>query len=109
MGGNGQSVIVDPAGRVLHQAQAAEAFMPIEIDLDIVRRQRERGLLGLGQPLKSFRDCKVDFTVYDRSGSTMAISTGSGRCRSRGGRRRSRPRRGRPRNRRGEWRPRLKL
>ena len=40
--------------------------MPIEIDLGLVRRQRERGLLGLGQPLKSFRDCKVDFSVYDR-------------------------------------------
>ncbi len=66
VGGNGQSVIVDPAGRVLHQAQTHEAFMPIEIDFDTVRRQRERGLLGLGQPLKSFRDCTVDFTVYDR-------------------------------------------
>jgi predicted amidohydrolase len=66
VGGNGQSVIVDPAGRVLHQAQTTEAFMPIEIDLAQVRRQRERGLLGLGQPLKSFRDCTVDFTVYDR-------------------------------------------
>ncbi|HEU0221083.1 MAG TPA: carbon-nitrogen hydrolase family protein [Paracoccaceae bacterium] len=66
VGGNGQSMIVDPTGRVLHQAEGHEAFMPIEIDLDIVRRQRERGLLGLGQPLKSFRDCEVDFTVYDR-------------------------------------------
>jgi predicted amidohydrolase len=66
VGGNGQSVIVDPAGRILHRAEAHEAFMPIEIDLDVVRRQRERGLLGLGQPLKSFRDCAVDFTVYDR-------------------------------------------
>jgi predicted amidohydrolase len=66
VGGNGQSVIVDPAGRILHRAEAHEAFMPIEIDLDVVRRQRERGLLGLGQPLKSFRDCTVDFTVYDR-------------------------------------------
>ncbi len=66
VGGNGQSVIVDPAGRILHRAEAHEAFMPIEIDLDVVRRQRERGLLGLGQPLKSFRDCQVDFTVYDR-------------------------------------------
>lgn len=66
VGGNGQSVIVDPAGRVLHQAQTHEAFMPIEIDFDTVRRQRERGLLGLGQPLKSFRDCTVDLTVYDR-------------------------------------------
>jgi predicted amidohydrolase len=66
VGGNGQSVIVDPTGRALHQAEGGEALMPIEIDLDVVRRQRERGLLGLGQPLKSFRDCHVDFTVYDR-------------------------------------------
>ena len=67
VGGNGQSVIVDPAGRFLHRAEAHEAFMPIEIDLDVVRRQRERGLLGLGQPLKSFRDSEVDFSVYDRA------------------------------------------
>jgi predicted amidohydrolase len=66
-GGNGRSAIIDPAGRVLHQARDQEEFMPLEIDLDIVRRQRERGLLGLGQPLKSFRDSKVDFAVYDRT------------------------------------------
>jgi hypothetical protein len=66
VGGNGQSMIVDPAGRVLVQAQNHEAFLPLELDLEQVRRQRERGLLTLGQPLKSFRDCRVDFTVYDR-------------------------------------------
>ncbi len=64
VGGNGQSMIVDPSGRILHQAQGHEAFLPVEIDLDIVRRQRERGLLGLGQPLKSFRDTTVAFPVY---------------------------------------------
>jgi predicted amidohydrolase len=67
-GGSGRSVIVDPAGRVLHEARGADELMPIEIDLDVVRRQRERGLLGLGQPLKSFRDSTVDFPVYDRAG-----------------------------------------
>ncbi len=67
-GGNGRSVIVDPAGKVLHEAQSHEEMMPIEIDLDVVRRQRERGLLGLGQPLKSFRDSKVDFAVYKEQG-----------------------------------------
>ncbi|MBP7003590.1 carbon-nitrogen hydrolase family protein [Amaricoccus sp.] len=64
VGGNGQSMIVDPAGRILHQAGSHEAFLPYEIDLDVVRRQRERGLLGLGQPLKSFRDRPVEFPVY---------------------------------------------
>jgi predicted amidohydrolase len=78
VGGNGQSVIVDPAGRVLHRAEAHEAFMPIEIDFDVVRRQRERGLLGLGQPLKSFRDCQVDFTVYDRERSDRSYLDGLG-------------------------------
>jgi predicted amidohydrolase len=78
VGGNGQSVIVDPAGRVLHRAEAHEALMPIEIDLDLVRRQRERGLLGLGQPLKSFRDCNVDFTVYDRARFDHAYLDGLG-------------------------------
>ena len=67
VGGNGQSMIVDPAGRVLHQALTAEVFLPIEIDLDVVRRQRERGLMGLGQPIKSFRDNAYHFSVYDKS------------------------------------------
>ena len=66
-GGNGRSSIIDPSGRVLHQAGSQEELMPLEIDFDLVRRQRQRGLLGLGQPLKSFRDSKVDFSVYDRA------------------------------------------
>lgn len=66
VGGTGRSMIADPAGRVLHQAGYQEEFMPIEIDFDAVRRQRERGLRGLGQPLKSFRDSRTDFSVYDR-------------------------------------------
>jgi hypothetical protein len=44
--------------------------MPVEIDLDRVRRERERGVRGLGQTLKSFRDRPVDFPVYQRSGPT---------------------------------------
>lgn len=68
VGGNGQSLIVDPAGRIIHQALTAEVFLPVEIDLDVVRRQRERGLMGLGQPIKSFRDNTHHFSVYDRKG-----------------------------------------
>ena len=66
-GGVGRSCIVDPAGTVLYQAAGQEEAMPIEIDLDRVRRQRETGMNGLGQVLKSFRDREVDFAVYDRS------------------------------------------
>lgn len=66
-GGNGRSLLVAPTGDVLFQAGSNEEMLPIEIDLDRVRRSREVGLKGLGQPLKSFRDRAVDFKVYDRS------------------------------------------
>ncbi len=63
-GGNGQSIIVGPYGDVLHQAGRSEEMMPIELDLARVRRSREVGLRGLGQPLKSFRDRESGFPVY---------------------------------------------
>lgn len=66
VGGNGQSMVVDPSGRVLHLAGGQEEFIPVRIDLDLVRYERVHGLRGLGQPLKSFRDRKVDFKIYDR-------------------------------------------
>ncbi len=62
--GNGRSVVVGPAGDVLYQAGTSEELIPLEIDLDRVRRSREVGLRGLGQPLKSFRDSEVRFPVY---------------------------------------------
>jgi len=65
-GGNGQSAVFDPAGRALHRADVTEQVIPIEIDLEQVRRSRENGLRGLGQVMKSFRDRPVDFPVYDR-------------------------------------------
>lgn len=45
-------------------------MFPIEIDLSMVRRQRETGMKGLGQVLKSFRDRPTDFSVYDRDSGT---------------------------------------
>ncbi|REJ84963.1 MAG: carbon-nitrogen hydrolase family protein [Acidobacteria bacterium] len=66
-GGVGRSIIVGPAGDVLHVAGEAPEIIPIELDLGRVRRGRERGLRGLGQPLKSFRDRQVDFTLYRES------------------------------------------
>ncbi|MBI1946294.1 MAG: carbon-nitrogen hydrolase family protein [Deltaproteobacteria bacterium] len=65
-GGNGRSVVCSPTGDVLFQAGEGEQILPLELDLDVVRRTRATGLWGLGQPLKSFRDRKVDFTVYRR-------------------------------------------
>lgn len=66
-GGVGRSCVVNPAGALLHQAGAGEEIVPIEIDLEKVRRQRETGLHGLGQPLKSFRDYAGEFPVYERN------------------------------------------
>ncbi len=65
-GGNGRSCVIDPAATVLHQSTGQEDMFPIEIDLSQVRRQRETGMKGLGQVLKSFRDRSADFSVYDR-------------------------------------------
>ena len=71
-GGVGRSLVVDPSATVLHQSAGQEDMFPIEVDLDLVRRQRETGLKGLGQVLKSFRDREADFPVYDRQGGADA-------------------------------------
>jgi hypothetical protein len=52
---------------VVHQSSTNEEFIPIEIDLDQVRHQRQRGMRHLGQPMKSFRDRTIEFPVYDRA------------------------------------------
>lgn len=76
-GGTGRSIICDPSGYVLHQAEAGAEIMPIEVDFNLVRRQREHGLRSnLGQPLKSFRDREVDFDVY-RRGSELGHYLGT--------------------------------
>jgi predicted amidohydrolase len=75
-GGVGKSLVVDPTAMVLHQSGGQEDMFPIEVDMDLVRRQRATGMKGLGQVLKSFRDREVEFTVYDRaSGVDAYLST----------------------------------
>lgn len=66
-GGSGRSIVCGPDGRVLHQAQNTEENIPIEIDLERVKRSRELGVLRLGQPLKSFRDHIGDFSIYKKN------------------------------------------
>ncbi|MDO8702759.1 MAG: carbon-nitrogen hydrolase family protein [Undibacterium sp.] len=65
--GNGRSIIVGPAGDIIHQAGIGREVMPIEIDLARVRRERDKGLMSLGQPLKSYRDRSVDFAAAQKS------------------------------------------
>ncbi len=77
-GGNGRSIICGPAGDILHQFGPAEELVPLEIDLDRVRRYREVGLRGLGQPLKSFRDSQVQFPIYGPEGKASEYLTSLG-------------------------------
>ena len=63
-GGSGRSIICGPDGRVLYAAGSTEEIIPIEIDIERVKRSRELGVLRLGQPLKSFRDHIGDFSIY---------------------------------------------
>ncbi|MGE0639432.1 MAG: carbon-nitrogen hydrolase family protein [Thermoanaerobaculia bacterium] len=66
-GGNGRSIVAGPDGEIVYQAGEGPQIIPLELDLERVRRSRAAGVLGLGQPLKSFRDRPVDFSVYDRN------------------------------------------
>lgn len=59
--GVGRSMIVGPAGDVIHMAGIGREIMPVEIDLERVRRERDKGLMSLGQPLKSWRDRHIRF------------------------------------------------
>lgn len=64
--GTGRSILVGPSGYVIHEAGGGEEIMPVEIDLSRVRREREVGIRGLGQTLKSFRDRPIEFPVYQK-------------------------------------------
>ncbi|MCQ0092432.1 hypothetical protein [Roseovarius sp. M141] len=47
-GGNGYSKVIYPAGQILHRGNVQEEMIPIEVDFDLVRRQRREGALRLG-------------------------------------------------------------
>lgn len=54
--GNGKSLICDYEGSVIDSAGNENKILEAEIDFDKVREARKIGFMGLGQPLKSFRD-----------------------------------------------------
>ncbi|MEO0510410.1 MAG: carbon-nitrogen hydrolase family protein [Verrucomicrobiota bacterium] len=62
--GNGRSVVIGSEGNVIHQAGSGREIIPVKIDLNHLRETREKGLMNLGQPLKSFRDHWRDFPQY---------------------------------------------
>lgn len=75
--GYGRSIVVGPDGDVIHQAGSAHEVITVMVDPWRVKRSRERGTLGLGQPLKSFRDTPITFPPYaqgaDRSACFNAL------------------------------------
>ncbi|PLW83878.1 carbon-nitrogen hydrolase family protein [Kineobactrum sediminis] len=71
--GNGRSIVCGPEGNVIHQAGTGYEVITFEADFELVRRTRERGLMGLGQVLKSFRDSPVKFPPYIEGHSSPAL------------------------------------
>ena len=62
--GVGRSIICGPGGEVIYQAGEGQEVIAFEVDFGYLRRCRERGWQGLGQPLKSFRDNPVVYPAY---------------------------------------------
>tara|TARA_A100001388_G_C28759852_1_gene497105 strand:- start:801 stop:1628 length:828 start_codon:yes stop_codon:yes gene_type:complete len=54
--GNGKSLICDYEGSIIDNADNENKILEAEIDFDKVKAARKNGFMGLGQPLKSFRD-----------------------------------------------------
>lgn len=67
----GRSIVVGPEGDILHQAGERAQIIPVTMDFERVRDVRRRGIKGLGQPLKSFRDSGIRFPPYEKG----AVST----------------------------------
>lgn len=66
--GGGRSLLVDPDGRVVHQAGEGETFFVHRLDLDHVRRVREIGTVGMAQTWKQLRDAGMRFPPYQEGG-----------------------------------------
>jgi len=62
--GVGRSIIAGPGGELIYEADRGREIIPLKLDLDYVRDVRANGWQHLGQPLKSFRDCQVEFPPY---------------------------------------------
>jgi predicted amidohydrolase len=66
VGGVGQSIFVDPEGRILQTSGEAEIIMTEVIDLDHTSRVREYGTMGQCQLWKALANFKGKFPVYQQ-------------------------------------------
>ncbi|WP_295797257.1 carbon-nitrogen hydrolase family protein [uncultured Microbulbifer sp.] len=71
--GVGRSIVVGPEGETIHEASVDEEIIAFEIDVEKVTRVRERGMKGLGQTLKSFRDGRVQYPQYQLGAVSSAL------------------------------------
>ena len=60
----GETILAGPDGQIIHKAGVGREIITADLDFDHVRRVRERGMYGLCQTLKSFRDHPIDYPVY---------------------------------------------
>jgi predicted amidohydrolase len=66
VGGMGQSIFVDPEGRILQTSGEAEIIMTEIIDLDHTARVREYGTMGQCQIWKALANFKGKFPAYQQ-------------------------------------------
>jgi len=62
--GCGESCVYGPGGELIHRAGRTREIIPVELDLDYLRRVRKIGWQRLRQPLKSLRDSTMDFSSH---------------------------------------------
>jgi hypothetical protein len=74
----GRSIFVGPDGQVIHEAGVGREIITVEMDFSHVNRVRERGLQGLCQTLKSFRDHHVTFPPYQSAQADPGALAGLG-------------------------------
>lgn len=72
--GYGESIVVGPEGNIIHKAPTTRNIIAVDLDFEHVKRVRERGLHGLGQPLKSFRDAAIHYPVYQQGAGPGAYA-----------------------------------
>lgn len=77
--GGGQSMLVDPDGRVLQKVGHEETILTEMLDLDRVRNTREYGNLGLAQTLKQLRDSNLKFPPYQGDFAKGEVFKGLGK------------------------------
>jgi predicted amidohydrolase len=71
--GVGQSCMAGPGGEVIYQAGRCREIIPLKLDLNYLHDVRKNGWQNLGQPLKSFRDSKVEFPQYSKGYSSETL------------------------------------